>query len=436
MPPPALQTGESGPLSDLAGGVQWRDLRSMSRRRRRGLASKPQVTATLKGSAQDVAVADARRQGAAAGTVTISAKLGLDRDGKLTIDGARRDDGPGQREGRRQLPARRPRRPTARSRSSCPSLRAFSKLANLPLGGRGHLELTARARRRTARRSSWQGTLDQLALDGVPPGLLQESLKLSGARGVEARSCVAARQGRDGEPGFTFEMSGTGRDRAGSIDMTLKLPKLGVLQPDVGGSAEATGKVVMTPTGGDLQLTVDTDRSQPRRHCLEEARADARHRARRRRGARPAQGRRRSRQPAACARRPLRAQRRRRHPGAELQGQLGQRLCRCRRSRGDAQGRDRQRPSDFANASRILRRCSAPTLAGALDLDIATEPDDAGKVKVALRGDKLRSGTTGVRSLQLDATVDDPMGVATADATLKAERPERRGRYAAAPTPR
>ena len=60
-------------------------------------------------------------------------------------------------------------------------------------------------------------------------------------------------------------------------------------------------------------------------------------------------------------------------------------------------------------------------LAGALDLDIATEPDDAGKVKVALRGDKLRSGTTGVQSLQLDATVTDPLGVAAADANLKAD---------------
>ena len=38
-----------------------------------------------------------------------------------------------------------------------------------------------------------------------------------------------------------------------------------------------------------------------------------------------------------------------------------------------------------------------------------------------MRGDKLRSGTTGVRSLQLDATVTDPMGVAAADATLKAD---------------
>ena len=61
-------------------------------------------------------------------------------------------------------------------------------------------------------------------------------------------------------------------------------------------------------------------------------------------------------------------------------------------------------------------------LAGALDLDIATENNDAGKVKIALRGDKLRSGEIGVGSVQLDATVTDPFGAAAADATMKAER--------------
>src|SRR6202012_2741437 len=46
----------------------------------------------------------------------------------------------------------------------------------------------------------------------------------------------------------------------------------------------------------------------------------------------------------------------------------------------------------------------------------------AGKVTVALSGDRLRSGTTCVGALKLDATVDDPFGTATADATVKAER--------------
>ena len=60
-------------------------------------------------------------------------------------------------------------------------------------------------------------------------------------------------------------------------------------------------------------------------------------------------------------------------------------------------------------------------LAGAIEADVATEPNDAGKVTVTLRGDRLASGATGVRTLQLDATVADPMGLAVADATLKAD---------------
>jgi autotransporter translocation and assembly factor TamB len=39
--------------------------------------------------------------------------------------------------------------------------------------------------------------------------------------------------------------------------MTLALPRLGLLQEDIAGAASAKGKVVLTPTGGDLQFTVD-----------------------------------------------------------------------------------------------------------------------------------------------------------------------------------
>src|SRR3569623_770737 len=48
-----------------------------------GLPDKPQVTATLKGSAQDVALPMLGDKAPPPGPVTISAKLGMDRNGKL-----------------------------------------------------------------------------------------------------------------------------------------------------------------------------------------------------------------------------------------------------------------------------------------------------------------------------------------------------------------
>ncbi|HEY2870301.1 MAG TPA: translocation/assembly module TamB domain-containing protein [Reyranella sp.] len=413
-----LQTSESGPLSDLAGGAKWRDLQLDVQATGSGLANKPQVTATLKGSAQDVALPMLGDKAPPPGPVTISAKLGMDRSGKLTIDGLDATTVLANVKGGGSfLPSTQAA--DGKITLELPELAALSKLANLPLGGRGHLELTA-SHGKDGQKASWLGTLDQLTMDGVPPGLLQESLKLSGAAALRPDKAWRLDKVAMASPGFTFEMSGTGRDRTGSIDMTLKLPKLGVLQPDVGGSAEATGKMMMTPTGGDLQLTVSTTdlsrggiASKKLSLMLDTAlEGDAV------RGRLKADG--------DLANQPV-----------ALEGQF------ARNADGGIQvpnlkGSWASANVDVANLAVTPKGATghghltfakledlAPllgtALAGALDLDIATEPDDAGKVKVALRGNKLRSGTTGVQSLQLDATVTDPMGVAAADATLKAE---------------
>src|SRR5581483_6687286 len=58
-------------------------------------------------------------------------------------------------------------------------------------------------------------------------------------------------------------------------------------------------------------------------------------------------------------------------------------------------------------------------LAGALDVDIATEPDPAGKLRIAVHGTRLRGEGVGAANLQLDATVVDPLGKAETDATMK-----------------
>jgi translocation and assembly module TamB len=413
-----LTADEAGPLSDLAGGVKWRSLQLDVQATGSGLANKLQVTATLKGSAQDVALPMLGDKAPPPGPVTISAKLGLDRDGKLTIDALDATTALANvKGGGSYLPSTEAA--NGKITLELPDLAAFSKLANLPLGGHGHLELTA-ASGKDGQKVDWQGVLDQLALDGVPPGLLQESLKLSGGAALKPDHAWRLDKVAMASPGFTFEMSGTGRDRTGTIDMSLKLPKLGALQPDVGGSAQATGKVTMTPTGGDLQLTVNTadlsrgDITSKKLSLTLDTALDGEAV----RGRLKADG--------DLANQPL-----------ALEGQF------ARNADGGVQvpslkGSWASAKVDVANLAVTPKGATghghltfakledlAPlvgtALAGALDLDIATEPEDAGKVKVALRGDKLRSGTTGVQSLKLDATVIDPLGTATADATLKAD---------------
>jgi len=412
-----LRTGEPGPLSDLASGAQWRDLQLDVQAAGSGLANKPQVTATLKGSAQDVALPMLGDK-APPGPVTIAAKLGMDRNGKLTIDGLDVTTALANVKGGGSfLPSTQAA--DGKITLDLPELAAFSKLANLPLGGRGHLELTA-AHNKDGQKAGWTGTLDQLTMEGVPSGLLQESLKLSGGAALRPDRAWRLDKVAMASPGFTFEMSGTGRDRTGSIDMTLKLPRLGVLQPDIGGSAEATGKVTMTPTGGDLQLTVNTTdlsrggiASKRLALMLDTALEGDAVRGRLKADGDLAN------QPVA-----LEGQFARNADGGiqvpNLKGSWASANVDVANLAVTPQGATGHGHLTFAKLE-DLAPLLGTALAGAIDLDIATEPDNAGKVKVALRGDKLRSGTTGVQSLQLDATVTDPMGVAAADASLKAD---------------
>lgn len=413
-----LRTGESGPLSDLAGGAKWSALQLDVQATGAGLANKPQVTATLKGSAQDVALPMLGDKAPPPGPVTISAKLGMDRNGKLTIDGLDATTALANVKGGGSfLPSTEAA--DGKITLELPELAEFSKLANLPLGGRGHLELTA-SHNKDGQKASWQGTLDRLTMDGVPPGLLQESLKLSGAAALLPDRAWRLDKVAMASPGFTFEMSGTGRDRTGSIDMTLKLPKLGVLQPDVGGSAEATGKVTMTPGGGNLQLTVNTTdlsrggiASKKLALMLDTALEGDAVRGRLKADGDLAN------QPVA-----LEGQFARNADGGiqvpNLKGSWASANVDVANLSVTPNGATGHGHLTFAKLEDLAPLLGTP-IAGAIDLDIATEPDNAGKVTVALRGDKLRSGTTGVQALQLDATVTDPMGVAAADATLKAD---------------
>ena len=413
-----LTTGDSGPLSDLAAGAKWRNLKLDVQATGSGLAAKPQVTATLKGGADDVILPLPPEQALPPGPVTISARLGLAPDGKLTIDGLDLATALANVKGGGSY-VLATEAADGKITVDLADLALFSKLANMPLRGRGHIELTA-AHDKDGQRVSWQGNLDQLALDGVPPGLLQESLKLSGGAALKRDQAWRLDKVAMQSSGFTFEMSGAGRDRTGAIDMILKLPKLGVLQEDVGGSAEATGKVMMNPTGGDLQFTIDLaglSRGGISSNKLT-LKLDTSLEGEAVRGRVKAEG--------DLANQPLTLDGRfaRNADGGILvpafRGNWASAAIDVANLAVTPKGATGHGHLKFGKLADLAPLLGTP-LAGAIDLDIATEPNDAGKVKITLRGDRLGSGTTGVRTLQMDATVTDPMGLALADASLKAD---------------
>lgn len=413
-----VQAGEAGPLSELAGGATWRDLKLDVQATGSGLATRPRATATLKGSADDLALPMLGERAPPPGRVELSANLGLASDGRLIVESFEAATPlAALKGGGSYMPSTQAA--NGKVTIDVANMSALSVLAGVKLGGKGQFDLSARSDK-DGQKVDWRGTLDQLALEGVPPGLVRETINLSGSAGLQPDEAWRFDKVTLASPGLTVEMSGRGRQRTGQIDLALALPKLGLLQEGVAGAGVAKGTVVLTPKGGDLQFTLDLDglsrggiASRKLSLMLDAAlEGDA------------VAGR-------------LRADGDLANQPVKLDGRFS------RNADGGVvvpslQGNWASASVDVTDLAVTPRSATghghltmtrledlAPLLgmsvAGALDVDIATENKDAGKLTIALRGDRLRSGSLGVGSLQLDATVADPLGAAAADATIKAD---------------
>src|SRR4029450_10402134 len=115
-------------------------------------------------------------------------------------------------------------------------------VAGLPLTGRGHLELTPRLQKGGVQ-VEWQGTLDELSVPGLPPGLARQTVRLTGGAALQGDEAWQLERVRFASGGLAVEMSGRGRARTGEIDLSLELSTLGVLQPDIGGAGSGKGKL-------------------------------------------------------------------------------------------------------------------------------------------------------------------------------------------------
>jgi len=414
-----LQAGEAGPLADLAGGVTWRNAQFNLKADLSGLAGKPQGTVILTGSADDVVIATVVSGAPPPGHVDVSAKLGLQPNGRLTIESfdARTDVlaakltgayTPSSRDGEGKLVL------------DLPDLSRFSTLAGMVMTGRSHFEVSARARK-DALHADWQGTIDALGVDDVPAGLTGPTVTLSGGADVQRDQSWKLDAVRIASEALTLEMSGRGKERTGEIDLSLTLPKLGALQSDVSGSANTKGKIVLKPAGADFQYNVDlTGLSRggiaSRKVSLALAAAVEGEAVS---GSVKATG--------DLANQPLTLDGRfaRKADGSILvpafNGGWASAVIDAKDlaiTPTNATGSAHLRMTKLEDLAPLL----GTPLAGGIDVKVATEADAVGKVKVTVRGNGLRSGATGVGDLQIDADVADPLGAAVVDSTIKANR--------------
>ncbi|MBS0221583.1 MAG: translocation/assembly module TamB domain-containing protein [Proteobacteria bacterium] len=413
-----MHAGEAGPLADLAGGIDWRNLRADLTADLTNLFKHPQGAATLTASVDDLAARSLGERGPPPQHVELSAKLDAQPDGRLVVQSI---DLSSPLVALKGTAGYQPSTEAGDGKIAIdvPNLALLSGLAGTQITGRGHLDLDLSTKTQTSR-VAWRGTLDDLGVPNMPPDLKRQTLKLSGAAALQKDRSWQLDGVRVGAEGLTFTVSGQGRDQTGDLNLSLDLPRLDLLQAGMSGAASANGKVTLKPDGGDVRVSIDL--SNLRRGKLTSQHLalllDASLEGEAAHGQVTAQG--------DLAQQPLSLSgsfARNADGGLQvptLQGSWASASVDVKDlvvAPGRATGSGHLKMARLEDLAPII----GTPVAGAIDLDVATASDNpAGTVTIALKGDRLRSGTTGVNGLRLDASVADPFGAAKTDATVKA----------------
>jgi translocation and assembly module TamB len=372
-----LTTARSGPLADLGGGVTWNDLHLDAAIQLSELLRTPHGSITLKGSAEDVSATALDARAPPPGHVDLAAEVGLESGGRIVVKSLQTTSALVGLKGSGDFT---PSSQAANGKLAIDlaDFSRFSALAGLTLGGRGHLDLDVAAAKGTAK-VDWQGTLDDLDVPDLPPDLQSRTVRLAGSASLQADRSWRMDGVRIAAEPLTLTASGRGRGSASQFDLGLDMPKLGRLALALGfdgadaalkGSVKGDGTLVNQPLAlaGNFAQQSDGGILVP-----------------------------------------------------SLQGSWASATVDVKDLAVTSKGATGSGHLAMAHLE-DLKAVLGIDVAGALALDVSTSDDPAGKVTVALRGDRLRNGATGIGALQLDAAVIDPLGVAATEATLKAER--------------
>jgi translocation and assembly module TamB len=381
-----VRSGEPGPLGPLVEGARWRDLRLTAHAVLDDLVKQPRGSVVLNGGAEDVAVPLLEGRLPSFGHVDIDGKLGVQQDGSLMLDSLDLTSALGSVKGNGGSYQAKTGTGEVKATVDLPSLAPLSALAERELAGRAHLELSARNDAQGLV-IGWQGTLADVGAPGVPPGLVAREVTLSGTGTLRSDDSWSLADVRVASGAGSFGLSGRGQGSTGRFDLAVEVPQLSVLRADLAGTATISSTIELRPdgtAGGSLT-----------------ARGDA-------------EG-----QPLSLAG----------HFDVDAAGGIvvpsfeGHWASAVLSVADFAMTRDRTSGSARLRIERLqdFGALLNTALAGSLEAEISTDRQlAAGRLQVSVRGNGLQSGGIAAGSLQLDATIDDPMGNAAADAKIKA----------------
>jgi translocation and assembly module TamB len=382
----AVQSDEPGPLAPLLGGITWRGLHLTAHAVLGNLAKQPEGTVSLTGGADDLTVAalDGRLPGF--GRTTLDAKVGVQRDGTLTLDSLNATTAVGSvtSGGGSYLP--KTEVGEVKATVELPSLAPFSALAQRQLVGRAHLDLSAR-RDGEGLTLGWQGTLADAGAPDVPPGLVAHEVTLSGKGALRRDETWSLADVRVASEAAAFGLSGNGKGQTGKFDLLVELQRLSILHPGLEGATTVTSTIELRPdgsAGGSLTAKGDVA-GQP---VSLAGRFD-----------RDAAG------------------------GIVVPSFEGHWASAVLAVADLAITRERTSGSARLKIARLqeVGALLGTDLAGAIDAEVTTDPQlAAGRLQARVSGTGVRSGGIAVGALQIDAAIDDPMGTATTDAKLTA----------------
>ncbi len=233
----------------------------------------------------------------------------------------------------------------------------------------------------------WQSSLANVGMPDVPADLIARAIALSGKATVRSDETWSLTDVRVASDAGAFGLSGQGKGSAGKFELSVDLKQLAALDAGLAGAASATSTIELRPDGtasGSLALKGDV---QGRPVSLA-GRFD-----------RDAAG------------------------GIVVPSVEGHWASAALNVADLAITPDRTSGSARLTVERLqdVSALLGMELAGSIDAEVTTDPQLAsGRLQAKISGTGLQSGAIRIAKLQVDGTIDDPMGKVATDARITA----------------
>ncbi|MCA0305289.1 MAG: translocation/assembly module TamB domain-containing protein [Proteobacteria bacterium] len=140
-----------------------------------------------------------------------------------------------------------------KARLDVPDLSAFSAVAGRRLAGAAALDVTASGDRQGAR-ASWQATINGVQVEGVSAEALREAIVVSGSASLQAGGAWRLADARIASAAGQATLSGQGAGNDGTLDLSVDLPTLSILDSSVAGAGRVTGRVTRASGRAEAKL--------------------------------------------------------------------------------------------------------------------------------------------------------------------------------------